>query len=412
MLKAIFLVTSLFFCLLTSINGQEQLSYYLNAAVANSPLLNAKKNDLRGAGLDSALVRASYKPQIGFTADVAYDPIINGMGYDEVITNKQQGSTLVHFDMLVPGKQLLRAQNGFAALNRRSLSLDYSLSVKELKQQVTNQYLVVYGDQQQLAYVRETYELLQHEDSILLKLTQADIYRQTDYLTFVASVRKQWLLAMQANAQLKADLGQLHYICGITDTVAVSLAKPSLPEVRFNSSDSTLISKKYTADSLFAASRHALIDAEYRPTFSLHADAGYLSSFIFRPYNNFGVGFGATFSIPIYDGHQRLLQHEKVSSQEQSLGFEKRRVLQQQHIQQRLLQAQINDQKLQLKEVEEQLNFARKLVEANRRLLESGQIDIPLFFMSIQSYIDLEGQKWSAEVTRYMLINELNNISE
>lgn len=412
MLKTFFLVASLSLCLIASIKGQEQLDYYLDAAVANSPLLNAKKNDLRGATLDSALVRATYRPQVGFTANVAYDPIINGVGYDEVITNKQQGSTLVHFDMLLPGNRMLKVQNGFAALNRRSLSLDYSLKVKDLKQQVTNQYLVVYGDQQQLAYLKESYQLLQREDSILQRLARANIYRQTDYLTFVASMRKQQLLSMQALSQLKYNLGQLRYLCGIEDTSLVSLSKPNLPLAELVNIDSTLTTRKFTADSLLIASKHSLIDAQYRPTFSLHADAGYLSSFLFEPYNNFGVGVGATFAIPIYDGHQRTLQHQKVVLQEQSLGFEKGRVMRQQQIQRRLLQGQLNDLAQQSKEVEEQLSFARALVEANRRLLESGQVDIPMFFMSIQSYMDLEGQKWSAEVARYMLINELNNISE
>jgi len=101
MLKTLFLAITLSSCLHTTIKGQEQLDYYIDAAVANSPLLYAKKNDLRGASLDSASVRATYLPQVGFTANVAYDPIINGLGYDEVITNKQQGSTLVHFDMLL-----------------------------------------------------------------------------------------------------------------------------------------------------------------------------------------------------------------------------------------------------------------------------------------------------------------------
>jgi Outer membrane protein len=412
MLKTLFLAITLSSCLHTTIKGQEQLDYYIDAAVANSPLLYAKKNDLRGASLDSASVRATYLPQVGFTANVAYDPIINGLGYDEVITNKQQGSTLVHFDMLLPGNRMLKAQNSFAALNRRSLSLDYSLTVKDLKQQVTNQYLVVYGDQQQLAFLKESYQLLQREDSILQRLARANIYRQTDYLTFVASMRKQQLLKMQALSQLKSNLGRLRYLCGIEDTSLVSLSKPNLPLAELVNVDSTLTTRKFTADSLLIASKHSMIDAYYRPTFSLHADAGYLSSFLFEPYNNFGVGVGATFSIPIYDGHQRTLQHQKVVLQEQSLGFEKGKVIRQQQIQRRLLQSQLNDLALQSKEVDEQLSFARALVEANGRLLESGQVDIPMFFLSIQSYMDLEGQRWSAEIARYMLINELNNISE
>jgi hypothetical protein len=176
--------------------------------------------------------------------------------------------------MLLPGNRMVKAQNGFAALNRRSLSLDYSLTVKDLKQQVTNQYLVVYGDQQQLAYLKESFQLLQREDSILQRLARANIYRQTDYLTFVASMRKQQLLSMQALSQLKYNLGQLRYLCGIEDTSLVSLSKPNLPLAELVNVDSTLTTRKFTADSMLIASKHSLIDAQYRPTFSLQADAG------------------------------------------------------------------------------------------------------------------------------------------
>jgi len=384
----------------------------LSVAEKNSPLLNSKKNSIASAVLDSSLVRAGYKPQVGFSVDGVYNPIVNGIGHDEVITNKHTGSALVHFDMLLPGKRQLKAQNNNTLLNRQVLTLDYSLSLKELKQQVTAQYLVVFGDQQQLSYVRKTYELLQREDSLLRRLTQANIYRQTDYLTFVASKRRQLLLSLQALTQLKSDLGQLRYMCGIGDTTLVQVANPNLSIISLQPADRTLLMQKYTVDSLFTASQHGLIDVQYQPKLSLHADAGYLSSFLFKPYQNVGVGVGVSFSVPIYDGKQRMMQHQKVMLEEQSLGFEKRAVSHQQQLQIQLLLGQLSDLSIQTKEVDEQLSNAKALVEANRLLLESGQVDIPLFFMAIQNYLDLEGQKSSADVQRYMLINELNSISE
>lgn len=412
MVKPICIVFSLLFCLSTSLWGQERLEDYLSVAEKNSSLLNSKRNSIASAVVDSSLVRAGYKPQVGFSVDGVYNPIVNGIGHDEVITNKQTGSALVHFDMLLQGKRQLKAQNNNTLLDRQVLTLDYSLSLKELKQQVTAQYLVVFGDQQQLNYVRKTYELLQREDSLLRRLTQANIYRQTDYLTFVASKRRQLLLSLQALTLLKSDLGQLRYMCGIGDTTLVQVANPNLSIISLQHADHTLLMQKYTVDSLFTASQHGLIDVQYQPKLSLHADAGYLSSFLFRPYQNVGVGVGVSFSVPIYDGKQRMMQHQKVMLEEQSLSFEKHAVSHQQQLQIQLLRGQLSDLSVQAKEVDGQLSNAKALVEANRLLLESGQVDIPLFFMAIQNYLDLEGQMSSTEVHRYMLINELNSISE
>ena len=60
-----------------------------------------------------------------------------------------------------------------------------------LKKNITAQYIVAYGDLQQLNFNKEVNDLLRNEEKILKLLTQKNVYRQTDYLTFLVTLEQQ-----------------------------------------------------------------------------------------------------------------------------------------------------------------------------------------------------------------------------
>jgi len=58
--------------------SQTDLSYYINAAKQNSPLINDNQNQTKVNQLEAERLKAFYtKPQVGVTANYMFSPIIN-----------------------------------------------------------------------------------------------------------------------------------------------------------------------------------------------------------------------------------------------------------------------------------------------------------------------------------------------
>ena len=129
--------------------------------------------------------------------------------------------------------------------------------------------------------------LLGNEESILKKLTEKNVYRQADYLSFLVTLQQQELTRNQLSVQYKNDYATLNYLAGITDTTTTTLAEPGISVVRNFIYDSSAFFLKYKIDSLQLVNQHSIIDVGYRPKVSLFADAGYQSTFILTPYKNF-----------------------------------------------------------------------------------------------------------------------------
>jgi len=124
--------------------------------------------------------------------------------------------------------------------------------------------------------------------------------------------------------------------------------------------------KQFEVDSLKIQNQNKLVDNAYKPSVSLLGDAGYLSSFANLPYQNWGFSFGLGLSIPIYDGGQRQLQHQKndvalKTNLAYKTNFNKQYHQQILMLQQQLKQAVAIDNQLQ-----SQLIITNALIEANK----------------------------------------------
>ena len=71
-------------------------------------------------------------------------------------------------------------------------------------------------------------DLLKKEDSLLKILTQNNVYRQTDYLSFVVTLQQQLLTTSQLEIQYNFDYAALNYLAGIVDTVTMPFGGSSI----------------------------------------------------------------------------------------------------------------------------------------------------------------------------------------
>lgn len=392
-----------------SVSAQEKnLDYFISSAINNSPLLKDYTNQKRSNVIDSLRIRASYKPQLIAQSNNLYAPVIKGWGYDEAITNGINFGQLITATKEIPNKKVL--QNQFDAIHLQNNSLDIidKISEQDLKKTITSQYITAYGSWQQYVFNNSVYSLLIKEDTILKKLTQSGVYRQTDYLTFLVTLKQQKLIITQARVQYQSDLSTLNYLSGLQDTSFAMLATPELQVDALPEIESTVYYQKFSVDSMLLKNNDSQIDLSYKPKINLYADGGYLSSFAYKSYKNFGTSFGVNVSVPIYDGKQKKMQHDKVAIAEQTRqqyrDYFKTQYNQQ--IAQLIQQLQAADEVIA--EAKDQLKYAEGLIQANRKLMTTGDARIADYIIALNNYLNVQNVITQNTTNKLQIINQIN----
>ena len=391
--------------------AQATLGTFLDSALKNNPQLIESRNNILLTENNKDLFKSGLKTQVGFSTDLAWDPVVNGYGYDDVITNGQVVSTLVNFDKEILFSGQLANQMKDYDIRRDQAGNQLRLSEAALKRDITSQFLTTWGDMLQWQYNSDILKSLQGEDSLLAVLTRSNIYRQTDYYTFKANLKSQELAVSNALLQYRHSLMQLRYFAGMEDTVFILLSPPELEVSARPSRSSSVFFRQFSLDSLSLQNRLRLIDIGYQPKLSLHADAGYLSSLILNPYKNFGAGIGLKLSVPIYDGKQKELKYKNVRLlQENNLSreswFEKQYTLKLERFIQML-----SDLETQAGEISNQKAFYESLIGMEKKLFSTGQLDVTQYFLILRNYIDVRNESAKNQVRQLMLINEINYLA-
>lgn len=403
-------------CLLCSVCfstafGQNTLNDYLQVALKNSPIFSDNTNQIHALTVDSLLIGARLKPQLNFTSNNYFAPVINGYGYDEVITNRGNYDALLGANYSFIGADNLNNQFQSLRLQKQVLELTTKLNERDLKQTVTAQYIVVYGEQQALFNSEKILEALRNENVLLKKSTEKGIYRQTDYLSFLVNYNQQQLSYNQQKLQTKNDLFLLNYLCGIPDTTTIYLAEPELNGSSRINIEQTSSFKLFILDSLQLQNSIEQLHYQYNPKLSLFGDVGFNSSLLFQAEKNFGASIGLNLSIPIYDGNQQNLQLEKFTLNENirlnHLNIFKKQLT----IKQQQLQHQISEMEKLITTAQEQLYLSKTLLKANNQLLETGDVRIADYILSLTNFISSQATTQQLISNRMQLINQLNYLN-
>ena len=99
----IFLYSSNVFC------QKNKIDFYVNQALANSPLLKDYKNQVAAGYYDSLLILADYKPQLTGNGNNSYAPVVRGWGYDNAVTNGANISATVGVNKQLMNKKAVAA---------------------------------------------------------------------------------------------------------------------------------------------------------------------------------------------------------------------------------------------------------------------------------------------------------------
>jgi outer membrane protein TolC len=146
----------------------------------------------------------------------------------------------------------------------------------------------------------------------------------------------------------------------------------------------------------------------YKPKVSLYADAGYVSSLQYLPYKNFGASAGINLVVPIYDGRQRKMQHNKIFIAEQTRQNYRDYFKTQYDQQIAQLMQQLNAAQELINETNEQIKYTQGLMEANRKLLPTGDVKISDFVIAINNYLNAKNITTQNTINRLQIINQIN----
>ncbi len=387
---------------------EKTLDFYINEGVQNSPVFKDYNNQKLSNLIDSMRILAGYKPQVSGQSTNSYAPSYNGWGYDYAITNGINFAQQIIATQKLVSKENLANQHEAIRLLNESITISGKITEQDLKKSITAQYISAFGSGQQFQFNKEVLDLLKKEETILKRMTESGIYRQTDYLSYLVTLKQQELLISQYNIQYQNEVAALNYLCGIRDTAAVRLRKPEMQIAVLPEAENSVFYQQFVVDSMKLKNSEALVAFNYKPKVNLYADGGYLSSFAEQPYKNFGVSAGVTISVPIYDGKQRKMQVDKIAISEQTRqGY--RDFFKKQYEQNiaKLFQQLHSTQKI-IDDANNQIRYTEILIEANRKLLESGDVRMPDYILAIGNHLTAKNIVTQNNINQLQIINEIN----
>lgn len=395
-------------CCVPAFGQHNNLDYYIEHAINSSPLLKDYQYQVETNGVDSQMIRASYKPKVTGSSINTYAPVIGGYGYDKIVTNGGDFASVVAVNKILVSRKNLDNQFEAIHIQNRGLSNNSRISEQELKRSVTAQYITAYGSLKQLAFNRDVYALLKKEEAILKALTERNVYRQTDYLSFLVTLQQQGLLNRQLEIQFRNECGTLNYLSGIADTAAVSLEDPHIDAASLPDLNNSVFFRQFEIDSLQLLNSRQMIAFNYKPKLSVYADAGFNSSLTYLPYKNFGTSFGFSVTVPLYDGHLRKMQYAKLDIAERTRNFHKEFFSLQYRQQTSQLLQQLRATEELISQINDQIKYSESLININGKLLETGDARISDYIIALNNYLNAKNLLTQNDITRLQIINQIN----
>jgi hypothetical protein len=406
---------------------QRDLTFYLEKAKLNSPLINRNLNEKKIAGLDLQQVRSILsKPEINLASEVLLAPIIsrdNNSAHFELVSDgatDYRGYDLAltdggHFQALVSLKQPLLAGSKYkvyadkAGISGQINDNNITLTIHELEQVVAYQYVLCIQSMKQADNSLTLMNELDEQLKLMKRLVESAIYKQTDLMILQIEAQNYKAEYKMFQAEYLSNLYDLNLICGISDTSEVDLQDLSLtikPEYTGRSNFLT----SYKLDSLDIIADQAINELKYKPQLDLYADAGLNAAYL-PNINRFGVSAGIAFTWNIFDGHQRNIQREKSAINLQTLEFEKKNFMTRNDISKNKILNQLDAVNQRIMLYEQQVDQYSDLYNAYSRELSQGEVSV----MDLKNLIkDIAAKKQEIlqlKMEKQLLINSYNYLN-
>jgi outer membrane protein TolC len=395
---------------LTGMSQSRDLNYYVQEGLQNSPLIKDLKNQFNSASLDSTIIAAQHKPQVEGRSQLLYSPYNSHFGYDEVITDggNYQAVAYVSQDLFINKK----TGNKYQALgyDKQNLNLSVKLSSAELRKTITDLYLESYSVYSDLLFNVSFLDLMKNENMVVNRFVENGIYSQSDFLALLVETGGQEVIITQLRNQYRKDIMSLNELCGIVDTSEVKLQVPIIESQEKSEISDYLVLRQFSLDSLRIINEREALALRYKPSVNWFADAGILTSNPFNFYKHAGVSAGVSLTVPIYDGHQKKFEADKLSLKEDSRSHyseSRKREYGQIYLS---LNRELEGIKQVKSGIEKQLAISDQLVKSLRVQLENGIIKMQDYIVAIKNYRNINRNIILSDIDILRVKNEINYI--
>lgn len=407
-------------------NAQERdLSYYLEKAKVNSPLIQKNQNENKIVVLDLKQVKSILsKPEINLEASVLFAPIVshdnnstrfewasdgatNYTGYDLAITDGGQYSGMISLNQPLITGSTYQSFSYKADISRQINENSIALTIHEIERLVSYQYILCIKSEKQseisLALVKELKTQLQ----IMQKLVDNAIYKQTDLMLLQIEYQNYEVEQKTFQADYKTNLYDLNLICGINDTNLVENIREINFQLKPDTSAKSQFLTSYKLDSLDILAGQKIFELKYKPQVSLFANAGMNAVYV-PAFNRFGFSTGLTFSWNIFDGHQRNTQREISALNIQSIEYDKNYFM---------LKSAINKNKIlnQIKSLDQRIIFSEEQIDQYNTLqniyfkeLSQGEISVMDLKNLLKDIAAKKQENLLMKMEKQILINSYN----
>ncbi|MEI7490345.1 MAG: TolC family protein [Bacteroidota bacterium] len=398
----------LLFFNLNAFSQDHSLEYYISRGVENNPGLKDLSNQIRSNQYDSLITRASYLPQVNFNAYMMYAPVINGWGYSDVITNGQQLSGTLNVNQQIFNKKTREVNYQKFGIENRSLENSRNLGINELKKAITAQYLSAYSAIMEAEFQQQILSTLKEEELVLKMWVQKGTYRQTDYLSVKVEIIQLERNIRNLEFQYRKEFSNLNVICGISDTAVYRLNLTAIEEILKHSPENSIFFRKFVIDSLKIQTEKLLIDRKYKPTVNWFSDGGIINNEPVYLYQNFGISFGMSLSLPVYDGNQRKLNYSKLRAEEETRKNYRDFFRTQYGLQLKQLKDELDNVRVLARDNDKQIEVVKMLVAQERAELNSGTLTITDYILALKNLIDATHEAVQYQIRAQYILNEIN----
>ncbi len=405
-----FIITFFFLSILPtpSISQVKSLDFFIDQGLVHSPVLKDIANQMNSNMVDSMLIKAGQKPQVSFNGLLYYAPVINGIGYSEVITNISNISSQASVTQRIFNRKTIGALYSKSAIQNQSLRVSYKISKNDLRKAITLQYLAACSVSNDLTFYKDLLKSSLEEEKILIQLVEKGLYRQVDYSSFLVELKGQKLLLNDLLILYQKEVSSLNILCGLPETGYEQLM---LPDIKLNSPVSEANSPFFTrfvVDSLKIQNEKLLIDRKYKPSVNWFSDAGVVNNIPREISKNIGFSVGLNLSVPLYDGQQRKLNYEKLKIAENSrmnyAGFFKQQFSQQ--LQQLYKELKMTEEIVP--QVVEQLKLEESVINQQKSLINIGNVSITDYLTALKNYIIIKRSMNQYQLKILQIITEIN----
>jgi outer membrane protein TolC len=301
-------------------------------------------------------------------------------------------------------------KNRFSAVDiqRQAAANSNKITEADLKKLITVQYLAAFSDFNELNFNKSFLKLSNKEIEIVRQFVSQGLCKQTDYLSLQIETQTQEILVSQLASQYAGDMRQLNQLCGLKDSELYDIA---LPELQIKGSPDIYTSPlflQYKIDSLRIENEKTAVDVKYLMKMNWFADAGFLSSTPWDFYRHFGYSAGVSLSIPIYDGHQRTHEKQKLVLEENTRSGYQNNFRNQYNQQIQQFTDELKSLRAITAQLEKQLSNSEQLVNALRSQLESGIIQMTDYINAVKNLRYINKYLSDNNIRIQQVINELN----